>query len=73
MKTIRVESLPKVNEVCYEDDERIETVKAIEKVNFDNDEDFRYRYYKIMVNCFDKNTNEKNDDEYFMCIKKEEV
>lgn len=73
-----IEDLPKVNEVYYEDDGRIKTVKAIEKVELDteqgNDEVYNYRYYKIIATCFNKDTNEKeDDDEYLVCISKENV
>lgn len=72
-----VESLPKVDEVYYEDDGRIETVKAIEKVKLDteqgNDEVYRYFYYKIIVNCYDKDNNENDEDEYFVCISEEYI
>ena len=72
-----VESLPKVDEVYYEDDGRIETVKAIEKVKLyteqGNDEVYRYFYYKIIVNCYDKDNNENDEDEYFVCISEEYI
>lgn len=69
-----VEKLPKINDVCYDDDCSIERVRSIENVELDceqgNDDVYNYDYYKIITDIYDKDYDEHDDNYHFVCIEK---
>lgn len=68
-----VEELPKVDEIYYEDSSSKEVVKSVESVRLDcenNDNVYNYDFYKIIVSCYDKDRDEVEDNEYYICIEK---